>query len=265
MLGFGPIVKSVRDAALIYSIVHPAFTPPADWSLPPGVRVVSFGSFHKTVCSPETLQTLGNAQAALRARGAEVAVGAPEFAKDLPLVWQLAMSEDKGQAIIEMAYPGRPKAFFGDWVRAKLGMSPENHPYLSWAILGTNLFPPNAAQEKWFKQYMDDGPRLAAELLGENGVFVIPTYPTPTKPHGQVYAELFSIAKTFRWKLPFIALPNAFGLPAIVVPCGRSGDGLPIGLQVVGTVGREQLVFRVAAALERELGGWRRCTKYDAA
>jgi aspartyl-tRNA(Asn)/glutamyl-tRNA(Gln) amidotransferase subunit A len=34
--------------------------------------------------------------------------------------------------------------------------------------------------------------------------------------------------------VPFTAPFNVSGQPAVSIPCGRSSDGLPIGLQVVG-------------------------------
>ena len=43
---------------------------------------------------------------------------------------------------------------------------------------------------------------------------------------------------------------NGNGLPAISVPCGFSGGGLPIGVQFVGRPFEEGLLFRVAAGYE---------------
>jgi len=43
---------------------------------------------------------------------------------------------------------------------------------------------------------------------------------------------------------------NALGYPALSMPCGMSGGGLPIGLQIVGPVFEEAAVLRVGAALE---------------
>ena len=44
---------------------------------------------------------------------------------------------------------------------------------------------------------------------------------------------------------------NASGHPAIAVPCGVTGDGLPIGLQLVAPWHAEARLLRVAAAIER--------------
>jgi aspartyl-tRNA(Asn)/glutamyl-tRNA(Gln) amidotransferase subunit A len=43
---------------------------------------------------------------------------------------------------------------------------------------------------------------------------------------------------------------NLLGLPALSIPCGLSGDGLPVGMQIVGPPFEEALILRVGAALE---------------
>ena len=43
---------------------------------------------------------------------------------------------------------------------------------------------------------------------------------------------------------------NYFGLPAISVPCGFDGDGLPLGIQVVGKPMDEATLLRVAREYE---------------
>ena len=48
-------------------------------------------------------------------------------------------------------------------------------------------------------------------------------------------------------------VPVSFtGFPALSVPCGFDSSGLPIGLQIVANDFQEQLLFRIARALERE-------------
>lgn len=49
---------------------------------------------------------------------------------------------------------------------------------------------------------------------------------------------------------PFTYPFNLTGQPAITVPCGFTGDGLPVGLQIVGRRFAETTVLRAAAAFE---------------
>lgn len=55
------------------------------------------------------------------------------------------------------------------------------------------------------------------------------------------------LAASWRLTYPF----NLTGLPAISLPCGFDGDGMPIGLQVAGKPYDEMTVLRVAHAYER--------------
>jgi aspartyl-tRNA(Asn)/glutamyl-tRNA(Gln) amidotransferase subunit A len=52
---------------------------------------------------------------------------------------------------------------------------------------------------------------------------------------------------TLRNTRPF----NALGLPTISVPCGFTGGGLPIGMQITGPSGNEAAVLRLAFAYEQ--------------
>ena len=49
---------------------------------------------------------------------------------------------------------------------------------------------------------------------------------------------------------------NVYGIPSISVPCGFTGNGLPIGLQISGAKEAEAVVFQVAAAYEKA-AGWK--------
>ena len=44
---------------------------------------------------------------------------------------------------------------------------------------------------------------------------------------------------------------NLAGLPAMSLPCGTDGQGLPVGIQLTGNLFREDLMFRAAGALEK--------------
>ncbi|MBN1966329.1 MAG: amidase, partial [Anaerolineae bacterium] len=46
------------------------------------------------------------------------------------------------------------------------------------------------------------------------------------------------------------------GLPALALPAGRSVEGLPLGVQVVGRWGQDELLLGWAIALERALASF---------
>ena len=62
------------------------------------------------------------------------------------------------------------------------------------------------------------------------------------------YLKAFSYAQTY----------NLLGLPAAVVPCGRSPEGLPIGVQIIGRPFEEEDLLVTAALLEEALGSYQR-------
>lgn len=77
-------------------------------------------------------------------------------------------------------------------------------------------------------------------------------------PHGTLdYDDPRWTARTWIERIleygPFTAAFNVSGHPAISLPLGQSRSGMPIGVQVVARVGREDLLVQVAAQLEQAM------------
>jgi aspartyl-tRNA(Asn)/glutamyl-tRNA(Gln) amidotransferase subunit A len=79
-------------------------------------------------------------------------------------------------------------------------------------------------------------------------VLVSPTSPTVAFKLGEKAANPLALYLCDVLTIP----PNMAGLPGLSIPCGLS-DGLPVGLQLVGPQFSENLLFRVGHALERAL------------
>ena len=56
----------------------------------------------------------------------------------------------------------------------------------------------------------------------------------------------------------FFWIAPAGGLPALALPCGFSGDGLPLGMQLLGPAWREPLLFRLGRCYQRRTDWHRR-------
>jgi Asp-tRNA(Asn)/Glu-tRNA(Gln) amidotransferase A subunit family amidase len=81
-------------------------------------------------------------------------------------------------------------------------------------------------------------------------LLLTPTLPVPPFGAGiNVPPELpgRSIVSLVYYTYPF----NLTGNPAASIPCGFTGDGLPVGLQMVTGTNRETDLLRVAAAFEK--------------
>jgi len=56
--------------------------------------------------------------------------------------------------------------------------------------------------------------------------------------------------------LNWIAAPTLTGCPATVAPVGRTTDGLPVGIQIMGPFWEDATPITFADLLSRELGGF---------
>jgi len=96
--------------------------------------------------------------------------------------------------------------------------------------------------------------RLAA-LFEEVDVLAWPTVPAPAPPLEAPIVELPSGTHSAdQANVRGGALANLTGTPAINLPVGLSGAGLPIGLQLEAAWGRDAILLDAAAALERANG-----------
>ena len=100
-------------------------------------------------------------------------------------------------------------------------------------------------------QLLADWDRFRSDMLAfmeSVDLILCPTAPTPAPLHGHGADTMFN------YTLPY----SLTGQPCVVVPSGRSGDGLPIGVQIVGRVWREDQALAAARNIETAIGGWRR-------
>ncbi|KAK9752772.1 Amidase [Popillia japonica] len=102
-----------------------------------------------------------------------------------------------------------------------------NHTFIALCTAWVEKMGPQYNSEKhlfWVRQ-RDEFRRDLVDLLGEDGVFLYPTHPTPAPYHNEPLFKPFNFSYT--------SIINVLGFPATHCPMGLSSDGLPIGIQVI--------------------------------
>jgi len=98
-------------------------------------------------------------------------------------------------------------------------------------------------------------------LFQDIDVVLCPPMPTPAFPqdHSPQFARKLDIDGT---KLPYndqsvwAGLATLNGLPATTMPIGRTENGLPIGVQIIGGYLEDRTTIAFAGMIEREFGGF---------
>ena len=103
--------------------------------------------------------------------------------------------------------------------------------------------------ETWAAELPTLRQRVLASMRDCDAVLT-PVTLTPAMPHEATWDHVVD-----DFVFPEI-MGTVWSLPSGALRCGTSPEKLPIGVQVVGSPGREDIVLAVMRALEKELGGW---------
>jgi Asp-tRNA(Asn)/Glu-tRNA(Gln) amidotransferase A subunit family amidase len=95
--------------------------------------------------------------------------------------------------------------------------------------------------------------RQLGQFFEKHDVLLSPTIARTHLPLGTVRMDgtLAQYQQGLAPMVPFTAVCNATGVPAMSVPLAWTDDGLPIGMHFVGRFGAEEMLFSLAAELER--------------
>jgi amidase len=100
------------------------------------------------------------------------------------------------------------------------------------------------------------------ELFKTFDAVICPVMPTPAYPHDhspdQETRRINIDGKDHVYpdQLAWPGIATLPGLPATAIPLGLSGEGLPIGVQIVGPWLEDRTPLRLAELIEREFGGF---------
>jgi amidase len=98
------------------------------------------------------------------------------------------------------------------------------------------------------------------QLFAEFDAVVCPITPTPAFPHDHDpdllgrRIDIDGAEYPFFDQLVWAGVATMPGLPATAVPAGRSAEGLPVGVQLIGPMFEDRTPLRLAELLEERTG-----------
>jgi len=263
----GPVAKTVRDVALLYSIIAGRDQRDSTTAeLPEDVRLPEDGSLAGvTIGVPTELNEAegiepGVSDAVRRALELAEGLGAsvdecslPRSVRyGLPCYYLIAPAEAssnlarydgvrygpraEGASYQEMVDRTRDEGF---------GDEPKRRIMLGTYALSAGYYDAFYGQAQKVRTLIGEEHR---EALARFDVLVSPTSPTVAFPIGERAADPLAM-----YASDLLTIPSCLaGLPGLSIPCGLS-EGLPVGLQLIGPQFGENTLFRVGHALEQAL------------
>jgi aspartyl-tRNA(Asn)/glutamyl-tRNA(Gln) amidotransferase subunit A len=243
----GPITHSVRDAALVLSIIgghdprdpDSLRTPVPDFlaSFAGGIRGMRIGwcpSFGYGSVDPEVLAACRDAALQLEAEGARVRELEPPFTRDPAPAWNRLFYGSIGERLAQLATSEAQMNLVNPALRqavAEYRAASGNDPSALDALREATLVQAEAV----FRQV---------------DVLLTPTLPVTALPVGLDVPPGHPGRNAVDWS--YFTYPfNLTGHPAASYPVGTDRQGLPIGLQIVAPREGESAILRVASVLER--------------
>ncbi|MDQ0467725.1 AtzE family amidohydrolase [Labrys wisconsinensis] len=238
----GPLARSVADLALAYDVMqgpdpddpHCAGRP-AEPVLPrlaegaEGLTIAIAGGYFAEHGEPEAFAAVARCAAAL---GADRVVELPEAHRARAAAFLITTTEG---AALHLERLRRRPGDFDPAVRDRL-------------IAGAMIPASFVAQAHKFRRWFQGA---VAELFETVDIVLAPATPCRAPKLGQAVMSVGGEMLPVRANLGLYTQPISFiGLPVAAVPVWTAGERLPIGVQVIGPAWREDLVLRVAGALE---------------
>ena len=260
----GPMTRSVRDSAILLGGMagfDPKDSTSADMALPDfeaaidggvkGLRVGIPAEYAVEGMNPEIAALWDQGKAWLKDAGAElVDISLPHTKYALPAYYIIAPAEassnlarydgvrygqrEEGSDLTEL-YENTRAAGFGIEVRRRI-------------LIGTYVLSAGYYDAYYLKAQKVRAliARDFTQAYEKCDVILTPTTPGPAFAAGEKSDDPIAMYLNDVLTVP----ASLAGLPAISVPAGLSGEGLPLGLHLIGKAFDEETMFRAAQALE---------------
>jgi Asp-tRNA(Asn)/Glu-tRNA(Gln) amidotransferase A subunit family amidase len=248
----GPMARTVSDLKVLFEVMQGpdagdtcAAPVPLRWTSEDETRTLRVGYFEddgRTPVTPETRQAVRTAAEDLRSTGFQVEPFQPEGLEEARQLWHTLFVVAGGMLLRPM-FKGRES-----------DLSPMLKQFLEWsaaepALTGENLL------DVWIRR--DELRARFLRQMQQYEILLCPAAAIPAFRHGERSWQVDGQTVNYLDAWSYAEFFNLLGNPAVVVPVGRSPEGQPIGVQIVGQPWEEEQALSVAAALEKRCGAWK--------
>ncbi len=270
----GPLARSAEDLDLALSVLAgPDVGEDVAWRVElPGPRRERLADFRVAILPPipwhpvdgQIVAALDGLASRLGKLGCAVAEAQPEILGDhreQHALYRSLLSAVTSARVDEETQRQRVathERFDDEFSRAALrGLAARPGDYVAW----------NGRREQYraaWRAFFRDWDVLVAPAIN---VLAYPHVARAWPPDDSDFTLSFTVdgrAVPYLHGLVYPALSTVAGQPATAIPVGRSREGLPIGLQVIGPYLEDRTPIRFAELLAREIGGFTRPPGYDA-
>jgi Asp-tRNA(Asn)/Glu-tRNA(Gln) amidotransferase A subunit family amidase len=229
----GPMARRVADLRLLFRVLSNENQLGTDLK---GARFAWYANDGVVPVTDETARAVANAATALSDAGLIGEERRPPHVQRGNELW-LKLFSRASVVQLRQAYAGRET---------------EGGQFVSWRLRTAADTPPPTLDE-YIANWMERD-RLREELLRwmeTTPLIVAPVGATPAYKHDTLKVTVQgSTMGTFR-AFSYAQAFNVFDLPVVTVSAGRSKDGLPIGVQIVGRPFAEEIVLAAAEIVEQ--------------
>ena len=246
----GPMTRTIADLELFYQVLAGADAGDVNADPVPvkkspfaeQLRKLRIGYFEEddsAPATPETRKAVRDAVAALREQGFEVVPFRLKMLDEARRAWWTIFTLVGGMLLRQM-YAGREQEMC--WLlREFMQMASAAAPPTAEALL-----------ETWFLR-----DQLYLQMMAEMAdvpAFICPVASIPAFRHAERKWTIDGKAVEYFDAMRYTQWFNLLGNPGVVVPVGESGEGLPIGVQVVARPWQEHVALGIAKQIEQRFG-----------
>jgi Asp-tRNA(Asn)/Glu-tRNA(Gln) amidotransferase A subunit family amidase len=240
----GPMARTVRDLRIMLDVMSGAdigdpMAGPYHLSEPTNLTDMKIGFFEEDglhPVTPETKLAVQSAAKALADQGFIVEPFRPDGLERARELWYIIFCRFTGILFDSLVREHEDELHF---LMRDLRRLQSREKLLSAADVLLTQFERDTLREKIARQ-MESHP-----------VLIMPVSSGPAFRHGQMGWTHDQRPETFVDTMVYSQWFNLLGFPAAVVPVGKSPEGLPIGVQIVGRPFEEYSVCTIAEAIER--------------